>query len=179
MFSCALLAPLTPVAGAVETTPTTTPTDGNEFFESRIRPLLVEHCYKCHSGEAEKLKGGLLLDTRDGIRKGGESGSAAVVPGEPQHSKLIEAVSWINPDLKMPPKTKLSDRQIADLTTWIKMGAPDPREASSGAKSASGGSGLKKPTKDFWSFKKPVMPPIPNVKESNWARNEVDRFVLA
>src|ERR1051325_1936420 len=96
---------------------------GGEFFESRIRPLLAEKCFKCHSAAAEKLKGGLYLDNREGLLKGGESG-AVVVLGDPEKSKLIEAVRYTNVDLQMPPKGKLSDEQIGDLVRWVKMGAP-------------------------------------------------------
>src|SRR5262245_15325563 len=82
-----------------------------EFFENKIRPLLVENCYKCHSAQSEKLKGGLLLDTREGVLKGGETGPA-IVPGDPEKSLLIKAVRYTDKDLKMPPKDKkLSDSQ--------------------------------------------------------------------
>src|SRR5688572_32804289 len=78
-----------------------------EFFESRIRPLLVERCYECHSAGAKKLKGGLRLDSREGALKGGETGPA-LVPGDPSKSRLIEAVRYENADLEMPPKDRLS-----------------------------------------------------------------------
>src|SRR4051794_17539733 len=101
-----------------------------QFFESRIRPLLADNCYKCHSQLSEKVKGGLLLDTREGTLKGGETG-AAIVPGDPEKSLLIKAVRYTDPDLQMPPKNKkLSEAQIADLVAWVKMGAPDPRVAT-------------------------------------------------
>src|SRR5437879_5558594 len=101
-----------------------------EFFENKIRPILAENCYKCHSLQAEKVKGGLLLDTREGVLKGSESGPV-IVPGSPDKSLLIKAVRYTDPDLQMPPKgKKLSDSQIADLETWVKMGAPDPRVAT-------------------------------------------------
>src|SRR5690349_21577931 len=95
------------------------------FFESKIRPLLAERCYKCHSSETGKIKGGLALDTREGLLHGGENG-ATVVPGNPAASRLITAIVYTDPDLQMPPKgEKLTDQQIADLTEWVKMGAPD------------------------------------------------------
>jgi mono/diheme cytochrome c family protein len=98
--------------------------DGAEFFEQKIRPILVERCYKCHSREAEKLKGGLLLDSRAGVLKGGENGPV-IVPGDPDRSTLIKAVRYTDPDLQMPPKNqKLPDQQIADLEAWVKMGTP-------------------------------------------------------
>src|SRR5437016_5774589 len=97
--------------------------DGSDFFEKKIRPLLAENCFRCHSSTSEKLKGSLKLDAREAALRGGESGKPAIVPGEPEKSLLIEAVRWTNGDLLMPPKKQLSDQQIADLTTWIKMGA--------------------------------------------------------
>src|SRR6266496_6584465 len=101
-----------------------------DFFEKKIRPVLVERCYKCHSASAEKVKGALMLDTREGMLKGGESGKPAVVAGDVGKSRLIEAIRYTNDDLQMPPKKaggKLSDEQIADFIAWINMGAPDPR----------------------------------------------------
>src|SRR5689334_15144944 len=104
--------------------------EGDAFFESKIRPLLTEHCYKCHSADAKKLKGDLLLDTKDGVLKGGDTGPA-LVPGDVDKSLLIKAVRYKDEKLQMPPDKKLSDAQIADLETWVKMGAPDTRVASS------------------------------------------------
>ena len=80
-----------------------------DFFEKRIRPVLVEHCYKCHSAAAEKVKGDLLLDTKEGMAKGGESGKPVVVPGDPDRSRLIEAIRYLNDDLQMPPKRRAAD----------------------------------------------------------------------
>src|SRR5262249_7359713 len=99
--------------------------EGNDFFEKRIRPLLVEHCYSCHSADAKKLKGDLRLDTRAGLRKGGQSGPA-VVAGDPEASLLIAAVRYQKQDMQMPPKGKLPAALIADLEAWVKLGAPDP-----------------------------------------------------
>src|SRR6266542_1193340 len=97
------------------------------FFEQRIRPLLVNHCYECHSRSAKKLRGELALDSRAGVRKGGASGSA-IVPGQPDASLLIKAIRHDDKDLRMPPKGKLSAAEIADLAAWVRMGAPDPRD---------------------------------------------------
>src|SRR5262245_23451531 len=102
---------------------------GTDFFESKIRPVLVEHCYKCHSAQAKKQQGGLHLDTRDSLRKGGDSGPA-LVPGKPAESLMLKAVRYADADLKMPPTGKLPDAVIADLEKWITMGAPDPRVTS-------------------------------------------------
>jgi hypothetical protein len=101
--------------------------EDHAFFESKVRPVLVEHCYECHSGE--KTKGGLALDTKQGWEKGGEGGPA-IVPGKPDESLLIKAVRYHDQDLAMPPEKKggkLKEEMIADLVTWVKMGAPDPR----------------------------------------------------
>ena len=105
------------------------PDDGIAFFESKIRPVLIEKCYSCHSERAEKLKGGLKLDTRAGIRQGGDSGPA-VVPGKPDESTLLQAIAHTDDFSKMPPKEKLPDAVIADFRRWVEMGAPDPREAA-------------------------------------------------
>ena len=96
------------------------------FFEKEIRPILVERCLECHSAET-KIKGGLALDTRADWMTGGDAGPAIVI-GKPEESPLIHAVSWQDLDLQMPPKKKLSDREIQMLTEWVQRGAPDPRE---------------------------------------------------
>src|SRR6516225_1869663 len=96
-----------------------------EFFEKNVRPALVEHCYKCHSADAQKLKGGLHLDSRQGILQGGDSGPA-VVPGQPTKSRLIEAIGYKNADLRMPPRAKLPDSVIRDLVKWVEVGVPWP-----------------------------------------------------
>src|SRR5262245_26569661 len=100
-----------------------------EFFEKKIRPVLAEHCYKCHSAEAKKPKAGLLVDSRAALIKGGDSGPA-LAPGQPEKSRLIEAVGYKNVELQMPPRGRLPDHVIADLTAWVKMGAPWPKEAA-------------------------------------------------
>src|SRR5437899_2642015 len=89
-----------------------------EFFEKKIRPVLAEHCYECHSAKAKKLGGRLLLDSRDGVRKGGDSG-AAIEPGKPEESLLIAAVRYAGDAVKMPPKGKLPATAIADLEEWV------------------------------------------------------------
>jgi hypothetical protein len=147
------------------------------FFESKIRPVLVEHCYECHSTEAGKSKGGLLLDTKHGIRSGGEAG-AAVVPGDPAKSLLLTAVKHADPDLEMPPKKpKLSERVIADLEAWIKNGATDPREAA--ARTVSMPPVSVEDGRKFWSYQKPVVTPLPTTKKNDWATRDLDHYVLA
>src|SRR6266705_2665227 len=147
-----------------------------DFFESRIRPIFANNCYKCHSQQAEKVKGGLLLDTREGLLKGGKTGPG-IVPGNPDRSLLIEAVRYTNADLQMPPKgEKLSEAQIADLVAWVKMGAPDPRTTRPAAATAGeyGGNG-----KDHWAFKPVKKTALPAVQNDSWVKNDVDRFILA
>src|SRR5712671_6107660 len=97
--------------------------EGLEFFEKRIRPLLVENCYQCHSA-GKKIRGGLRLDSKTTLMKGGDTGPV-VIPGQPAQSLLIKAINYKD-DLKMPQRSKLPDQQIADLTAWVKMGAPMP-----------------------------------------------------
>src|SRR4030095_7564458 len=124
---------------------------GLEFFEKHIRPVLIDNCYGCHSAGAEKLKGGLYLDTRAGLLKGGDTGPG-IVPGNPEKSLLIRAVRYTDKDLKMPPKDKkLSDEQIEHLEAWVKLGAPDPRTGQA-AKPA-----MAQPRK-HWAFQ-PVQEP--------------------
>jgi cytochrome c553 len=151
-----------------------------DFFEARIRPLLSEHCFKCHSGRAQKLRGGLRLDSRDLLLKGGESGPA-VVPGEPAQSRLIEAVSYHNPDLQMPPKSRLSEQQVRDLAEWVKRGVPWPSESARPETAAPAGQAfdLWRRRAAHWAWQ-PVRPaPPPQVKDAAWGTRPVDAFVLA
>jgi hypothetical protein len=151
-----------------------TAADPTVFFEQKIRPVLVKQCYSCHSTEAKKSKGGLLLDTRAGLIKGGESGSA-LVPGKPDASLLIKAVRYDH-ELKMPPKGKLSAEAIADLEKWVALGAPDPRGTTGPVvhKTIDMEKG-----RQFWAYQKPKQVPAPGVKDSTWARSDIDRFILA
>lgn len=145
-----------------------------EFFESKIRPVLAEHCYSCHSQKAEKIKGGLYLDTKEATLKGGDSGPS-VVPGDPDKSLLIQAVRYKDENLQMPPKgKKLSDQQIADLETWVKMGAPDPRSGENKALSEA-----EAKRSSHWAFKAIAVPAVPEVKNKAAVRNEIDSFVVA
>src|SRR5205085_2936922 len=106
---------------------------GLDFFESKIRPVLVKHCYACHSAAAGKTESGLALDTRERIRAGGDRGPAVVLR-DPKASLLLAAVSHADADLKMPPKKpRLPDATIAEIKTWIEMGAPDPRASDATA----------------------------------------------
>jgi hypothetical protein len=149
-----------------------------EFFESKIRPLLVENCYKCHSAGAEKLKGGLLLDTRDGVLKGGDTGPA-IVPGKPDDSLLIKAVRYADKDLQMPPSDKkLPDNLIASLEQWVRMGAPDPRTEGTNAKPMYSADIEK--AKKHWAYKPVVKPAVPQPDDpQKWIQNPIDNFILA
>ena len=148
--------------------------DQLDFFESRIRPIFTANCYQCHSGSVNPPKGGLELDWQGGWEKGGDAGPA-IVPGEPDKSLLIQAVRYTDPSLHMPPGGKLSDAQISDLVTWVRMGAPDPRTTRPAAGPASyGGEG-----KAHWAFKPVTRPTPPAVKNTAWVKNDIDRFVEA
>jgi hypothetical protein len=112
-----------------ETVPPPAPdTAGIAFFEKNVRPLLSEHCLECHSVRTGKRKGGLLLDSRDGIAQGGDSGPA-LLPGNPDQSRLVSAVRGHDPDLRMPPKKPLAPADAEILAEWVRLGAPDPRTA--------------------------------------------------
>ena len=145
------------------------------FFESKVRPILIDNCYKCHSKQADKVRGGLLLDTREAVLHGGNTGPA-IVPGKPNESLLIQAITYKDEDLQMPPKgEKLPDAQIAVLTEWVKRGAPDPRTlVAKGSSNAYGGVG-----KQHWAFQPVKKPAVPEVKNTAWVKNPVDNFVLA
>ena len=129
-------------------------------------------CYKCHNSKLEKPKGGLLLDSRVGLRKGGESGPA-LVPGSTKKSLLIKAIRYTDPDLQMPPKGQLSAAQVKDFETWIRLGAPDPREGNVLS------SKLKIQGPPHWSFKPLTKAAPPAVTNTAWVKTEVDRFILA
>src|SRR4051794_28424468 len=157
-----------------------------EFFEKKIRPVLVEKCYSCHSHQAKKLKGEYYLDSRDAMRKGGESKDAAIVPGDPDKSPLIKAIKRVDPDAAMPPKDKdaLTKEQVKDFEDWVKAGAPDPRkepDKSEPGKKSARAEDAKNPVNasEHWAFKKPVEPAVPSVKNARWVRSPIDAFVLA
>lgn len=146
------------------------------FFESKIRPLLAERCYECHSARASKVKGGLLLDSREGVQKGGDSGPV-LVQGEPGKSLLMKVLSYRDSDLQMPPEGKLADSEIALLREWIERGAPDPRDEPVGSVAVEPGIDYEEGRK-FWSFVPPVSHELPGVQAPEWPRKELDHFVL-
>ena len=129
-----------------------------------------------YSVEQGKSKGDLTLDTKEGTKKGGKNGPV-IAPGDPAGSSLIVAVSYKDPDLQMPPKgEKLSAQQIADLTAWVKMGAPDPRKAAAAVKSKL--SGLTDGARGHWAYQPVKKPVVPAVKNRAWCVTPVDAFVL-
>lgn len=150
------------------------PAEQIDFFERKIRPVLVESCFKCHSTTGEKVKGGLVLDTRAALLKGGDTGPA-VTPGDPEHSLLIKAIRYADEDMEMPPKKPLTPEQVRDFEEWVKMGLPDPR---SGAPEAKPGIDLVK-AREFWSLRPVRDPEVPAVRDVGWGRNPIDRFILA
>ena len=140
--------------------------DGERFFESNVRPLLVAHCLKCHSGT--QPKGGLHLDSQDGWRQGGDSGPA-LVPGMPGESLLVQAVRHEDGVSGMPPGKKLPDGAVQVFETWAALGAPDPRVA------------VERPSKrvdatNHWSFQ-PISDPAVPVTADRWSRTSIDRFI--
>ena len=145
---------------------------GVEFFEKNIRPVLAQKCYGCHSAESGKQKGGLSLDTREGIRTGGESGHA-VVPGDTKESLLLDAIRYEDKETQMPPQKeggKLPEAVIANFEQWIRMGAPDPRDGGALSKMtpvARKDWDLKK-AKEFWAFQEPKALTPPAVKDKAW-----------
>jgi hypothetical protein len=153
--------------------------DGAEFFERRIRPVLAEKCYSCHSAKAGKVKADLALDTREGLRRGGYSGPA-LVPGDPENSLLIKAIRHTSEDLEMPPKEadRLTPEQVRDFELWVKMGAPDPRGTDVGSPSAKPRIDFAEARK-FWSYRPVGDPPVPEVGDRSWPESPIDRFILA
>jgi hypothetical protein len=142
------------------------------FFEAKVRPILISQCFACHSEGSGAAKGGLKLDSRANLLKGGGRG-AAVVPGDPEGSLLIRALRHTDEGLKMPPSGKLRSVDLAALEAWVRSGAvwpPDPPRTASAA---------TRPSARFWAFTAPKAAPLPSVKAKWWAGNPIDRLVLA
>ncbi len=147
------------------------------FFESKVRPVLIKRCYECHSAE-KKIKGGLNLDSRAGWQEGGDNGPA-IVPGDLSKSLLIKAVRYLDEDFAMPPKGRLPTDEVAILEEWVKRGAPDPRTAEA-AKAAKPKRAINlEEGRKFWAFQPVADPAAPAVKDAAWARDPLDRFLLA
>ena len=151
------------------------PMSPEDFFENNVRPILVNNCYKCHT---DNMSGGLRLDSREGMLKGGDDGPV-VVPGSPEKSLMITAVHQTTV-LKMPKNGKpLSAQEIADLTQWVKQGAVWPASAPGTVFSASVKTGvITEKQRAFWSFQPLKVVAVPEVKDSHWAKTPIDKFVL-
>ncbi len=152
------------------------PPEAIEFFESRVRPILVDNCIKCHG--TKKQSSGLRLDSREAVLEGGDSGPA-VVAGKPAESLLIQAVAHSHKELKMPPSGKLAEPSVAALREWVALGAPWPAGSADKAAKAQGAAPGDDASATHWAFQpvRPVSPPA--VKDRTWIRSPVDRFVLA
>lgn len=148
--------------------------EGIDFFEKKIRPVLLAKCYSCHSAEAGEAEGGLRLDTREGIRRGGDAGPA-VVPGNAAESLLLQAIRY-QEGLEMPPDERLDRGVIEDFSKWIAMGAPDPREGESYVER--GAIDIEQGRK-HWAYRPISSPTVPAVKYRSWAKSDIDRFILA
>ncbi len=143
-------------------------------MEKQVRALFAQHCYRCHSHQAGKSKGDLMLDSMASMRKGGKT-AAAVVPGEPDKSLLIKAVMQVDDDLKMPRDGKLADAEIALLRDWIKVGAPWTETAGKAELRLPGQ--ITDADRKYWAFQPVKTAPPPEVKDAAWASNPVDRFI--
>lgn len=150
---------------------------GIEFFEKKIRPLFAQHCYKCHSTSAKKLGGGLSLESRSALLKGGDSGPS-LEPGKPGESLLLKAVTYVDEGLQMPPNGKLADAAIKDLEHWIKIGAPDPRGEVKAAPAVSWDETFKS-RRTWWSLQPVQEPQVPDSAGPGKTASPVDRFLLA
>ena len=147
-----------------------------KFFETKIRPVLVKECYGCHSSKAGAARGGLRLDNQRLMQLGGDSG-ASIVPGDLEESLLFNAIT--HEDFVMPPKRKLSNDIIEDFRQWILMGAPDPRVTEiAEIKSTISTEDIDEAKDNFWAYQHPTKPVTPTNKNSDWARTEIDHFVL-
>jgi hypothetical protein len=148
-------------------------TEQLDFFERRIRPVLIEHCYECHAVDSKIIQGGLRVDHRAGLIQGGDSGPSIDLK-EPKESSLIKALRY--EDVEMPPKGKLSDSIIADFETWIAMGVPDPRVADElpTARTIDLEEG-----RNFWAFQPIANPEAPAVNDPSWPLDAIDQFIRA
>lgn len=147
-----------------------------EFFEKQVRPLLAKHCYECHSGDAKRVEGSLLLDSRSAHLRGGDSG-AAIVPGHPEQSLLIEAVRYES--YEMPPKGKLPEADIETLVRWVKMGAPWPTEDEPVADAPQQEFDLQQRKDEFWVWQPVQEVTPPAVNADSWPRHAIDHFILS
>lgn len=157
------------------------PADSVDFFESRIRPVLIEHCYACHSSETEDA-GGLLLDSRQGWQTGGDSGPP-IRPGDPETSRLLKVISYTDAELEMPPDGKLPEEVIADIRSWIEAGAIDPREEASTPGKRRDASEIDwEAAREHWAYAPRLAaqpPPVADEhRQAGRLRNPIDAFIL-
>ncbi|MEY2785243.1 MAG: hypothetical protein RL277_1453, partial [Planctomycetota bacterium] len=164
-----------PWAGSLH--PRLSDAEREQFFESRIRPVLVEQCFECHAETSKRVKGGLKLDSAAALAAGGDSG-AVLIAGDPEASLLIKALRHTDPDVQMPPKGMLSESVVADFAEWVRQGAYFP-----GASTQAPGSSVKAlidyTRSDHWAFQPMSRPEPPQVQDTQWPHNEIDHFVLA
>ena len=165
---------LLPVALMAQSAPSP---EGVAYFEKNIRPLLVANCYGCHSSKLDKPMGGLLLDSRAGMMRGGKSGVAVIVPGKPEQSLLLGAVLGNRADLKMPPGKKLAEYEIEQIAQWIQMGAPDPRGEAAPPPVVANSIDWEK-ARQHWSFLPMQDPKPPQIASAEWG-SAIDAFVKA
>ncbi len=149
--------------------------EGNEYFERKIRPLLVQRCYECHSSQAKTVHGNLQLDSIDAVRRGGDSGPL-LVPGKPEESLLVEVIRY-DGDIQMPPKGKMPESEIAELIHWVERGALFP-PAADRAERVDTGIDYEQ-GRSFWSFQPVQEQPLPEIADSTWPATRTDSFVLA
>lgn len=171
---CSILALLLGALGWVR--PSFADERGLEFFEAKIRPVLVERCNRCHATGEKAPKGGLRLDSPAGLLKGGDSG-AVIAPGKVDESLLIDAIAHAGGVAEMPPDSKLPDRVIADFRQWVEMGAPLPQDKRSDASQTRSAIDFDK-GRQFWSFLPAHERLLPTVADSRWSRNRIDPFIL-
>ena len=167
-----------PADAAEPATATPSNAESEAFFESRVRPILIDKCLSCHGDKQQK--GDLRLDTRDAALKGNDNGPA-VVPGKPDESRLVAVISHRD-EIKMPPKQKLSDAEIAALTQWVKLGAPWPASATKtdiAPVAPTSPEGIAKSRATHWSLQPVCKPDVPAVGNAAWCLSDIDRFVLA
>ena len=167
------------IAGVLSTrADDTTPKPGaGDFFESNVRPVLVEHCFQCHSAKAKSLKGGLRLDSFDAMRRGGDTGPA-VVPGDVEASLLVRAVKYDDDVLRMPPKGKLPETSVSALVQWVREGAVGPHATEHAVATKSPGIDFES-ARAHWAYQPLREPAIPSVRDKSWLQTQVDSFVLA
>ncbi len=152
---------------------------GDDFFEKKIRPVLATNCYACHASKMKSPMGGLVLDTKSGLLKGGDSGPV-IVPGKPAESLLLRAMRYNDPKLKMPPTNKLADAVIADFEQWIAAGAPDPRMEAPAETTIAKRRGIDfDKGRQWWSFQPVREQAAPSIRQAAWPRTKIDRFILA